>query len=410
MKKEWIKLTTRETAIKVRNTKVEAIRSKNLVKKGVRVFENGYIGISGCIGDTPNALLEKQAEDNLAVQIEYPYTLETGTVDHRDYNENPMDAETLLKHTNQILEVLRTDYPAFDFSETVSLKETEYQFQNTEGVDLLYKDAYYSIGLLLKDKQSANLFDGFLMNAGRQFNPEKFWKSSKDVLKAYETPVALPENTKLPVIFLGDSSITGFLNRCLNGESYALGSSLFSGKIGEKLFDERVNVSQYRNPKEVFEPFFDKEGVVLENNQYTLIENGVLKAVYTDKRTASKFNLPHTGAASGSYDSMPTLENTTLKISTDASDLKTALGGQPAILIVINSGGDFTPDGDYASPVQASFLYDGENLLGKLPEFNIRGNLFDLLGKDYVGTFDNQYFYTGDSEDQVFVFNMEISR
>lgn len=410
MKKEWIKLTTRETAIKVRNTKVEAIRSKNLVKKGVRVFEGGYIGISGSIGDTPNALLEKQAEDNLAVQIEYPYALETGTVDHRNYNENPMDAETLLKHTNNILETLRNEYQAFDFSETVSLNETEHQFKNTEGVDLLYKDAYYSIGLLLKDKKSANLFDGFLSCAGRQFDMDKFWEANRKVLKAYETPVALPENTKLPIIFVGQSTINGFLNRCLNGESYALGSSLFSGKIGEKLFAERVNVSQYSNPIEIFEPFFDTEGIVLQNNQYPLIENGVLKGVYTDKRTAAKFNLPHTGAASGSYDSMPTLERTNLKIHTDTCDLKTALGGQPAILILINSGGDFTPDGDYASPVQVSFLFDGENLLGKLPEFNIRGNIFDLLGKDYIGTFDNQYFYTGDIEDQVFVFNMEISK
>lgn len=410
MKKEWIKLTTRETAIKVRNTKVEAIRSKNLVKKGVRVFEGGYIGISGCIGDTPNALLEKQAEDNLAVQIEYPYALETGTADHRDYNENPMDAETLLKHTNNILEVLRNEYQAFDFSETVSLNETEYHFKNTEGVDLSYKDAYYSIGLLLKDKKSANLFDGFLMSSGRNFDPEKFWKANREILNAYKTPVALPEQSKMPVILVGNSAVNGFLNRCLNGESYALGSSLFSGKMGEKLFDERVNVSIYRNPEETFEPFFDKEGVVLENDQYPLIEKGVFKGVYTDKRTATKYDLPHTGAASGSYDSMPTLEYTSLKVHTDATDLKTALNGQLAILVIINSGGDFTPDGNYASPVQASFLFDGEKLLGKLPEFNIRGNLFDLLGKDYIGTFDNDYFYIGDSKSQVFAYHMEISK
>ena len=49
------------------------------------------------------------------------------------------------------------------------------------------------------------------------------------------------------------------------------------------------------------------EGVVLEGDAYSLIEKGRLVNVYTDKRTAHTYNLPHTGAASGAYDGMPTL-------------------------------------------------------------------------------------------------------
>jgi len=42
-----------------------------------------------------------------------------------------------------------------------------------------------------------------------------------------------------------------------------------------------------------------------------------------------------------------------------------------ASLTWISSGGDFTPDGGFAGPVQVSFLFDGERLIDKLPEFTV---------------------------------------
>jgi PmbA protein len=81
----------------------------------------------------------------------------------------------------------------------------------------------------------------------------------------------------------------------------------------------------------------------------------------------------------------------------DHVDAKKALKGQLAILVIVASGGDFTSDGQFASPVQISFLFDGEKILGKLPEFQMRSQLKTMLGDDYIGTFDTP-FYFGDHE------------
>lgn len=410
MKKEWIQINKKETAIKVRNTKVEALRHKNITKKGVRVFDNGCIGISGCIGDTPHETLVTQAVDNLSVGIEYPYPLESNLKDHRHFNENPMTPKVLLEHTEAILKTLRDEYPEFDFSETVSLEETCISHENTQGLDLKYQDAYYSLGLLLKDKKSANLMDGFLMSVGRHFDEDKFWAANRPLLKAYGQSAELPNTEKMPVIFLGTEVFGRFINRCFNGETYATGSSVLSGKMNQMLFNEKLTISQCNNPLETFMPFFDAEGVVLKNDHHTLVEKGILKSVFTDKRTAQKFDLAHTGAAGGDYDGMPNLDLLKLKLHADTSDLKKVLNGRPAILVLISSGGDFTPDGDYAAPVQVSFLYDGENIVGKLPELNIRSHFFKMLGEDYLGTFENEYFYIGDVPNQIFVCDMFVSR
>lgn len=408
MKIEHIQIDRKETAIKVRNTKIEAVRNKHILSKGVRVYENGFIGISGCIGDTPDEVLIDQAKENLSVQIQYPFEIENNKKEHRNCAQEKITPEALYDYTDSILKTLREEYPQFDFSETTSINEVTYTMKNSDGLDLSYTDSSYEIGLILKDKKSANLFDGFLMNFGRKMDLEKFWLANHTLLKAYSTPVELPEGDRLPVIFLGHQTFSVFLNRCLNGESYGTGSSLFSGKLNEKLFNERINISQYTNSEKTFAPFFDSEGVTLDSDTYPLIEKGIFKSVFTDKKIAKKFSLPHTGAASGAYDGMPTLGGTHLHFETDALDLKSALGGKPALLIMISSGGDFTPDGDYAAPVQVGFLYDGEKLLGKLPEFSIRSSLFKALGQDYIGTFDNKYFYTGDSDTQLLVTEMEI--
>ncbi|MGX8795970.1 metallopeptidase TldD-related protein [Fusibacter sp. JL298sf-3] len=410
MKKEFLTQTTQEMAIKVRNTRVEAIRNKNITKKGVRVYKDGLIGISGAIGDVDDAVLLKQAEDNLKTRLPYPYALSAGVKDHRSYCENTTTASELLNHTTEILETLRTEYPAFDFSETALHKTSRVQLTNSEGLDLAFETTTYELGFLLKDKKSANLFDGFLLNSGHRFDPDAFWAFNRELLDAYSNEVPLPDKEEMPVIHLAPGVAQIFLNRSLNGERYALGSSLFSGKIGEKLFDERVTVEQSRDPLLFNEPFFDTEGTVVENDAYPLIENGVLKNVYTDKKIAHKYDLPHTGAAGGGYDDLPTLAPQYLFIRPDSEDLKAALNGEPAVLVVISSGGDFTSDGDYAAPVQTSFLFDGEKIVGKLPEFSIRSNIFDMLGKDYIGTFKNRVFYMGDFENHLQVSRMTIVR
>ena len=75
-----------------------------------------------------------------------------------------------------------------------------------------------------------------------------------------------------------------------------------------------------------------------------------------------------------------------------AGTLKEILNGRDAIWLCMASGGDITPAGDYATPVQTAYLYRDGKLVGKLPEFNVRGNIFDMLGKDYLGTSSDKPF------------------
>ncbi|NLJ59932.1 MAG: hypothetical protein GX338_03180, partial [Firmicutes bacterium] len=75
MKKEFITIREKETAARVQNTRINAVRTKNIVKKGVRVYANGNIGISGAIGEVAEETLVENAVRNLSTGICYPYPL-----------------------------------------------------------------------------------------------------------------------------------------------------------------------------------------------------------------------------------------------------------------------------------------------------------------------------------------------
>ncbi len=396
MKTEYITIRDRETTLRIMNTEIEAVRKKDIVRKGVRVIKENVIGVSGSIGEVPNEELIDQAEQNLSMGIRYPYELAKNIKRHEDYGEKSLQKDNWISQIEVVLETLKREYPEFDFSEKVGVNNRAVSYENTEGLELEYRDTYMDLEFVLKEKSSVNLFDGFLLYTGRSFDEGLFLDFNRNLLKAHMTPVELPDGHSLPVFMFNTERLDGYLGKALSGENYAVGSSIFKGKMNQKLFDSKVTYCQNFDGREVYRPFFDMEGTLLKGDKLPLIENGELVNVFTDKKTAECYGLPHVGGATGDYDGMPRLENTTIKAEVDSSAIKDVLKGELAVLVFMAEGGDFTSDGGYATPVQLSYLFDGDRILGKLPEFSVSSNLYKMLGEDYLGTFRNP-FYMGEN-------------
>ena len=79
----------------------------------------------------------------------------------------------------------------------------------------------------------------------------------------------------------------------------------------------------------------------------------------------------HGRAADGAYDDAPALSLPPLSVRPTGKTLEEILDGRPA-LYVLTSGGDVTPDGSFATPVQMAYLYQNGRLIGRLPEFGLR--------------------------------------
>lgn len=382
MLKELFRIETNETALNVTQSRIDSIRRKQLVKSGCRVYENGCIGIAGTLGEATDATW-RQAEENLQRSVPYPYPVEQHKHRHEDRARETLDTKTFTDRSEALLERLRTAFPRLIFSNKVLMMETISTLTNDCGLDYRCRDVHYEVVLLAKDVDSAAVFETGAMYQGRSFDIDAVFQAVSPVLEAHGTQVPLPQGQTLPV--LCNTLVIGGLEPSLNGQLYYRGASLLSGKLGEQLFSPDFTLNVDLTAQGWSDCFFDSEGTVLPGDKLPLIDHGVLVRTMADKKTAAEFGCESTACGNGRYDDLPQLSGALTAAEPSDKTLEQLLDGRPAALIVMASGGDCTPEGVLATPVQTAYLYQNGKLLGRLPEFNIQGSLFHLLGQDYLG-------------------------
>lgn len=280
------------------------------------------------------------------------------------------------------------------FSNKVNMAQTTVTLTNDAGLDYQAQDLVYVVMLLAKDVDSVSVFETAVQYVGRTFDVDAIFQDASQVVEAHQTPAALPEGKTIPLI-MEPYMLTGPLAQALNGQLFHRDASLLSGKAGQQLFSPAVSLYADRTSENLGEAFFDAEGSVLPGDQCALVENGVLLRPYADKKTAAEFGAENTASAGGNYDDLPQLAAPSMRFGSSGKNLRDLLSGRDAILVFMADGGDCTPDGMFATPVQTAYLYRDGKLLGRLPEFSARGSLFDLLGNNYVGQSQDKPFCGG---------------
>ncbi|MCK5684213.1 hypothetical protein KAJ27_08825 [bacterium] len=393
MNKEKYTYIEKETSLNVVQNNIESVRRKNITRTGLRIYKDGLIGVGGALGVCTDQELEKQALNGLQAKIPYPYSLSENRKEHVEISDSIISDMDIIKQSQEMLDHLRLELPDFSFSNKINRKTESYALKNNLGLDLKYSDTWVSMGLIFKEKSSANIFDGFCSYEGKKFVPEAFEKYICSVCNAFNNEVNMEFGKKYPILFFTSESLPMMqFYRDLNGLSFATKNSLLSEKKGKKVFNENITLFQNSSYEDRLTPFFDAEGVINEGYEYTLIENGIVKTPFTDKKTSQKYNLELTGSAGASYDGVPTLAGNRLCLKNGNKSLVELLDGEKGILVFMAGGGDFTPKGDFASPVQFALLTDGKNLLGRLPQIQISSQYYDMFGNDYIGVSNDGYF------------------
>ncbi len=388
MVKELYQIRERELALNITNGVVDSVRKKNVCKTGCRVYENGYVGIAGVLGEATDETWKK-AEEALENHVPYPYEPTAGLVRTRTLGKLPEDSE-LIAQTETLLETLKKEFPGFVFSNKVYAGQDTVTLKNDLGLCLEDVQSYVSVSLIVKEETSANVFDTGISWIGRELDMDAVLKNARQILGAHQNPVELPEG-RLPVL-VGSSMIGGILADYLNVQKLKKGASLLSGKEGQSVFAGHFDLSSSLEA-DTYTTFFDAEGTTLPNDRLPLIEKGVLLRGIADKKYAAEYDTEPTASAWGGYNDVPSLGAHPGRLLVHATGtLEEILEGKDAVLMAMASGGDITPAGDFATPVQTAYLCRNGKLIGKLPELNFRGNIFKLLGEDYLGCSSDRPF------------------
>lgn len=406
MRIEKLTKKSKEVCVNITNGVADSLRIKNVSTATVRAYDNGFIGIAGKMGDADFETLEKEAKENLLRGIPYP-----------DKPEKPLDKsinarkcivsdKDFLPFVTEAARRIADENPSFIIGGKAYLYDVETGYSDGNR-NLKYAGNSCDFGIIFKDKKSANIMDGSISISGDCFVGEDFFKDVKLKLDCFLNVLPHVKGDKVKVI--AGVEVMFYILQHFVADVYCNNASLLNGKSGTKVFSEKLSAMCDRTPeKTLLTPFYDTEGVVNEDYKAYLVKNGVMERLLTTKYTSDKYGVENIGNAGAEYAGAPSVSAIGFDIERTADSLEELIGEDEAIYLDITSGGDMTPDGNISLPVQLAFLYKGGKIVGRLPEFSLCGNMFDIFGKDYTGATSLGSIFKSLYRDTVIVTEMNV--
>jgi PmbA protein len=203
---------------------------------------------------------------------------------------------------------------------------------------------------------------------------------------------------KMPVLFAptGTLALGIPLSQGLNGKEVYRGTSPMKGKIGEKLFNEKITIVDDGTIDGKFaSASYDDEGVPRRRN--VLVENGVLKSFVYDLKTAAQSGVESTGNASRGLFAPPSPSLTNFIIQPGQTPLKDILAGIDEGIIVENVlglGQGNIISGAFSNPLALAFKVEKGEIVGRVKDLSIAGNVYDLLKNVGAVSQEAQWVYS----------------
>ena len=289
------------------------------------------------------------------------------------------DFENLIKNGDpRIIEVAAVGYEEEASSTTI---------MNSKGLKLTQKSnyfVYYGEAVARENEQTKSGFDLYLGNNLAEFKPEE---TAKEVVRKTVSQLggeACESNTYKAV--LSPSVVKDFLNFYVgnaDAEEVQKRSSLFIGKLGQKIASKKITIEDKPLQRNVFARWFDDEGVATYNK--AIIKNGVLQTYLYNLTTAAKEGVETTGNASRGGSKMG--------ISPFFMSLKPGKKTQEELFKDVNDGVYITsvtglhaglnPQSGNFSLQSSGFLIKNGKLDRPLDVITVSGNLIDIF-KDVV--------------------------
>lgn len=201
-------------------------------------------------------------------------------------------------------------------------------------------------------------------------------------------PILEPQPTlgSAPLVCLAPRAAATFLRplrAALTGYEACLGRSPMRGRLGERLFDEKLSITD--DPLTPGRPAsrpIDDDGVI--SRRVSLIERGRPVAVLADLETGARAGIPSTGHAWRTPGSAPRVGFTNLRVTPGIegrATLMTMMGRGVLVEDLEWTGGSNPLSGTFSLRAPWSYLVEGGAIRGRLDGVLLVGNVFKTLAQ-----------------------------
>lgn len=373
--------------IKIINSKLVNIDSIFSTGLSLRIIKDNILGFSSTRNLRNRDVLIQNAlnsmKGKIKVKYDFPLTndLEQNKTNNLIYEE--FSTEILVDECKRISKIFSERCDGNDFIYLVSSIDN-IRILNSKGTDLSDIQINYWL-------QHGLLYPNSITGIYRSFVENKFIKLPEnklnEIIDIYNRPrrTIKPSGKKLKVLFM-PNGMRAFIMRIVSGinpENIYKKISPISNKFDKKIFSEKISIiNDPNNANYPFYIWFDDEGI--KTKFISIVENGVFKNTFFDLNYAKKFNKESTGNGFRSYGidhiPFPVLKNITIKPGEKSLDeiIKSIDKG---IILEMGLGAHSgnIPNGDFSIGVSSGFYVENGEILGRINNCLISGNIYNLL-------------------------------
>jgi PmbA protein len=400
---EVLSLQNEKTTVEYEANQLKTCTVAETKGTAVRVIRKGKLGFAASTDDTTmdklaaNALESATYGDN--APFSFPDPKPAPIVRTFDKVVADLPIARLVEIGREILDLILPGEPDARCNISLERSLVSASIRNQKGLDVSFRTSPLSLGLeidriegddvlILYDQLGTTVWDKDYLDFARRL-VEKLKKASI---------ISSIKPGKMPVLFAptGTLALALPLSQGLNGKEVYKGTSPMAGKIGEKLFNEKVTVIDDGTIDGKFaSASYDDEGVPRHRNM--LIEKGVLKSFIYDLKTAAQSGVESTGNASRGLFNPPVPSFTNLVIQPGETPLKEILAGiDEGILVedLLGIGQGNIISGAFSNPLALAFKIEKGEIVGRVKDLSIAGNIYDLLKNVSAVSKEAQWVYS----------------
>jgi PmbA protein len=400
---EVMSLQNEKTTVEYEANQLKTCTVAETKGTAVRVIRKGQLGFAA---STDDAAMDKLAANALEsatygdkALFSFPGSESAPIVRTYDKAVADLSIAQLAEIGREMLDLILPIEPNARCNITLERSLVSASIRNQKGLDVSFKTSPLSIGLeidriegddvlILYDQLGTTVWEEDYLDFARRL---------VEKLKKARTITTIKPG-RMPVLFAptGTLALALPLSEGLNGKAVYKGISPMIGKISEKLFDEKVTIIDDGTLDGKFaSASYDDEGVPRRRNM--LIEKGVLKSFIYDLKTAAQSGVESTGNASRGLFNPPDPSGTNLVIQPGTTPLKDILASINEGIIVedlLGIGQGNIISGAFSNPLALAFKVEKGEIVGRVKDLSIAGNIYDLLKNVEAVSQEAQWVYS----------------
>ena len=381
--------TSEETPVQFEANRLKHIQSKQSTNVALRVVCRGRIGYAAATSLEESRHLVDMAVANaqfgMPARFELPIVSSYPPVETFDTSVETVSLEAMIKLGEELVGKLRNHTPDLLCNASISRDIVSVRVINSRCGQASYKQTVSSLGVW------ANLIRGTdMLFVGDSESSCRPILASDAVAKAIIHRLELAKrgakarSGSLPIVFTSDGVASAFvpsLMAAFNGKLVLEGASPIGGKLGQKVFDDKLQM--WDDPTIPYRPTSrpcDDEGV--PSQRTPLIERGVVANFLYDLQTAGLAQTRSTGNGSRSRSGLPSPAPSAFVIAPGTVTLDEIIGDIKEGLVVDELMGADQGNilgGDFSGNVLLGYKVENGKIVGRVKDTMVSGNVYQLL-------------------------------